>query len=159
MRIVSNLDFTPRRAEELARAISVEMGAPIDFARGSQVPCLPWHLKNFLKAFDRIEWMRPLGPHAPDNRIALEGIGVVGLITPWNWPMNQVKTPPFLPCVAVNIIAQVALKVIPALLAGCTCVLKPSEESPLSSALLAEVVHDAGDLAKFCSRVTFNHPR
>jgi aldehyde dehydrogenase (NAD+) len=74
-----------------------------------------------------MEWIRPLGPHAPNDRIALEPIGVVGLITPWNWPMNQVT-----------------LKVIPALLAGCTCVLKPSEESPLSSMLFAEFCHDAG---------------
>ena len=97
------------RAEEMARAISLEMGAPIDMARDSQAPCLPWHLNNFLTAFDDIQWVRPLGPHAPNDRIALEPIGVVGLITPWNWPMNQVT-----------------LKVIPALLAGCTCVLKPS---------------------------------
>jgi aldehyde dehydrogenase (NAD+) len=115
------------RAEEMAKAISLEMGAPIDMSRDSQAPCLPWHLKNFLTAFDHIEWVRPLGPHAPNDRIALEPIGVVGLITPWNWPMNQVT-----------------LKVIPALLAGCTCVLKPSEESPLSSMLFAEFVHDAG---------------
>ncbi|MDQ1849987.1 aldehyde dehydrogenase family protein [Gemmobacter fulvus] len=115
------------RAEEMAQAISIEMGAPIKLARESQAPCLPWHLKNFLTAFDQIEWVRPLGPHAPNDRIALEPIGVVGLITPWNWPMNQVT-----------------LKVIPALLAGCTCVLKPSEESPLSSMLFAEFVHDAG---------------
>lgn len=116
-----------KRAEEMAQAISMEMGAPIDMSRDSQAPCLPWHLKNFLTAFDHIEWVRPLGPHAPNDRIALEPIGVVGLITPWNWPMNQVT-----------------LKVIPALLAGCTCVLKPSEESPLSSMLFAEFVHDAG---------------
>jgi len=116
-----------RRKQELARAISLEMGAPIDMSRDDQAECLPWHLKNFLKAFDHIEWLRPLGPHAPDTRIALEPIGVVGLITPWNWPMNQVT-----------------LKVIPALLAGCTCVLKPSEESPLSSLLFAEFCHDAG---------------
>ncbi|MDT8857374.1 aldehyde dehydrogenase family protein [Paracoccaceae bacterium Fryx2] len=115
------------RADEMAAAISLEMGAPIDMARDSQAPCLPWHLKNFLTAFEQIEWVRPLGPHAPNDRIALEPIGVVGLITPWNWPMNQVT-----------------LKVIPALLAGCTCVLKPSEESPLSSLLFAEFVHDAG---------------
>ena len=115
------------RAEEMAKAISLEMGAPIDLARDSQAPCLPWHLKNFLTAFDHIEWIRPLGAHAPNDRITLEPIGVVGLITPWNWPMNQVT-----------------LKVIPALLAGCTCVLKPSEESPLSSMLFAEFVHDAG---------------
>ncbi len=75
----------------MAHAISIEMGAPIDLARNAQAACLPWHTKNFLKAFDSIEWIRPLGPHAPDDRIALEPIGVVGLITPWNWPMNQVR--------------------------------------------------------------------
>jgi aldehyde dehydrogenase (NAD+) len=115
------------RVEEMAEAISIEMGAPIDMARSSQAPCLPWHLENSLEAFKEIQWVRPLGPHAPNDRIALEPIGVVGLITPWNWPMNQVT-----------------LKVIPALLAGCTMVLKPSEESPLSSMLFAEFVHDAG---------------
>ena len=121
------LEQYERRKEEMAQAISLEMGAPIDMSRNDQAPCLPWHLKNFLKAFDHVEWVRPLGPHAPDTMIAMEPIGVVGLITPWNWPMNQVT-----------------LKVIPALLAGCTCVLKPSEESPLSSMLFAEFCHDAG---------------
>lgn len=115
------------RAEEMAQAISLEMGAPIDLAREQQAPCLPWHAGNFLTAFDEIEWVRPLGPHAPNDRISMEPIGVVGLITPWNWPMNQVT-----------------LKVIPALLAGCTIVMKPSEEAPLSSMLFAEFVHDAG---------------
>jgi len=115
------------RVEEMAHAISLEMGAPIDMARSSQAPCIPWHLTNSLDALKEIEWIRPLGPHAPNDRIALEPIGVVGLITPWNWPMNQVT-----------------LKVIPALLAGCTMVLKPSEEAPLSSLLFAEFVHDAG---------------
>jgi aldehyde dehydrogenase (NAD+) len=115
------------RKEDLARAISLEMGSPIDHARSQQATALPWHLKNFLTAFDHIEWIRPLGPHAPNDRIAMEPIGVVGLITPWNWPMNQVT-----------------LKVIPALLAGCTCVLKPSEEAPLSSMVFAEFCHDAG---------------
>ena len=125
--VVRILDQYERRKEDLAQAISMEMGAPIDMARDSQAPCLPWHLKNFLTAFDEIEWVRPLGPHAPDDRIVLEPIGVVGLITPWNWPMNQI-----------------ALKVIPALLAGCTCVLKPSEESPLDAMIFAEMCHDAG---------------
>ncbi|MDR0807759.1 MAG: aldehyde dehydrogenase family protein [Gemmobacter sp.] len=125
--VAAILEQYEARVEEMAQAISLEMGAPIKLARDSQAPCLPWHLKNFLHAFDRMEWVRPLGPHAPDDRIALEPIGVVGLITPWNWPMNQVT-----------------LKVIPALLAGCTCVLKPSEEAPLSSMLFAEFVHDAG---------------
>lgn len=125
--VAAILDQYERRKEELAQAISMEMGAPIDMARDAQAPCLPWHLKNFLTAFDQIEWIRPLGPHAPDDRIVLEPIGVVGLITPWNWPMNQI-----------------ALKVIPALLAGCTCVLKPSEEAPLNALIFAEMLHDAG---------------
>lgn len=115
------------RVEEMAEAISMEMGAPIDMARSSQAPCLPWHLETALDAFKEIAWIRPLGPHAPNDRIVMEPIGVVGLITPWNWPMNQVT-----------------LKVIPALLAGCTMVLKPSEEAPLSSLLFAEFVDDAG---------------
>lgn len=115
------------RKEELARAISLEMGAPIDLARNAQAPCLPWHLQGFLDAFDRIEWVRPFRTDVPHNRIALEPIGVVGLITPWNWPMNQVT-----------------LKVIPAILAGCTCVLKPSEQAPLSALLFAEFVDEAG---------------
>lgn len=115
------------REEEMAQAISLEMGAPIDMSRADQAPCLSWHLENFLTAFDEIEWIRPLRADTPNDRIALDPIGVVGLITPWNWPMNQVT-----------------LKVIPALLAGCTVVLKPSEEAPLSSLLFAEFVHDAG---------------
>lgn len=121
------LDEYERRKEELAAAISLEMGAPIDMARDSQAPCLPWHLKNFLRAFDQVEWLRPLGLHAPNDRIALQPIGVVGLITPWNWPINQI-----------------VLKVIPALLAGCTMVLKPSEESPLNAMIFAGFCHDAG---------------
>ena len=116
-----------KRAEEFAQAISMEMGAPIDFSRSDQATCLPWHLNNFLKAFDHLEWIKPLGPHAPGAVVAMEPIGVVGLITPWNWPVNQL-----------------ALKAIPAMLAGCTCVLKPSEESPLNAMLFAEFCHDAG---------------
>ena len=121
------LDQYERRLQEFAEAISMEMGAPIDFALSSQAPCLPWHTTNFLRAFDAIEWIRPLDPQSPDTAVAMEPIGVVGLITPWNWPVNQI-----------------ALKAIPALLAGCTCVLKPSEESPLNAMLFAEFCHDAG---------------
>jgi aldehyde dehydrogenase (NAD+) len=115
------------RVQEYAEAISMEMGAPIDFALSDQATCLPWHANNFLRAFEEIEWIRPLGDHAPGAAVALEPIGVVGLITPWNWPVNQI-----------------ALKAIPALLAGCTCVLKPSEESPLNAMIFAEFCHDAG---------------
>ncbi len=119
------------RLQEFAEVIALEMGAPIDFALSDQAPCLPWHTTNFLKAFEHIEWVRPLDPSAPKDKpqpaVALEPIGVVGLITPWNWPVNQI-----------------ALKAIPAMLAGCTCVLKPSEEAPLDAMMFAEFCHDAG---------------
>ncbi|SFV36803.1 aldehyde dehydrogenase family protein [Hyphomicrobium facile] len=127
-RIVSRiLEQYEARLAEYASVIAMEMGAPIDFALSDQAPCLPWHTGNFLKAFDKIEWIRPLGPHARRVAVTLEPIGVVGLITPWNWPVNQI-----------------ALKAIPAMLAGCCCVLKPSEEAPLNAMLFAEFCHDAG---------------
>jgi aldehyde dehydrogenase (NAD+) len=116
-----------RRAEEMAQAISREMGAPIDMALKSQVGAGSWHISNFITAFKNFEFVRPLGDHAPNDRIVMDPIGVVGLITPWNWPMNQVT-----------------LKVTPALLAGCTMVLKPSEIAPLSSMLFAEFIDEAG---------------
>ncbi len=125
--VAAILDQYNARLQEFAEAIAMEMGAPIDFALSDQAPCLPWHTNNFLRAFDHIEWVRPLGPQAPGAAVVLEPIGVVGLITPWNWPVNQI-----------------ALKAIPAMLAGCTCVLKPSEESPLNAMLFAEFCHDAG---------------
>lgn len=125
--VVRILEQYEARKQEFAEAVSMEMGAPIDFSLAEHVTCLPWHANNFLRAFDKMEWIKPLGAHAPGAMIALEPIGVVGLITPWNWPVNQL-----------------ALKVIPALLAGCTCVLKPSEESPLNAMLFAEFCHDAG---------------
>lgn len=115
------------RIEDMARAISLEMGAPLELARNAQAPAGAGHIRNFITAFKQLEWIRPVGAHAPNARISLQPIGVVGLITPWNWPMNQV-----------------ALKVTPAVLAGCTCVLKPSEEAPLSSLLWAEFMHEAG---------------
>ncbi len=115
------------RSEELARAMSLEMGAPLDMARGDQVGFGSWHIENFLSVARAFEFERMLGKHAPNDRILYEPVGVCGLITPWNWPMNQVT-----------------LKVIPALLAGCTMVLKPSEIAPLSSLLFAEIVHDSG---------------
>ncbi len=121
------LQIYQARAEEMAQAMSLEMGAPIDMARDQQVGAGTWHIQNFITAFQDFEFLRPLGPHAPNDRIALEPVGVVGLITPWNWPMNQVT-----------------LKAIPAMLAGCTMVLKPSEVAPLSSLLFAEFVDQAG---------------
>ncbi|PWK60066.1 aldehyde dehydrogenase family protein [Roseicyclus mahoneyensis] len=115
------------RAEDMAQAITAEMGAPIDWSRQQQVTSGDWHFEGFLAAAKEMEWDRPLGPHAPGERIFHEPIGVVALITPWNWPMNQI-----------------ALKVAPALLAGCTMVLKPSEVAPLSGLVFAEIVDAAG---------------
>jgi aldehyde dehydrogenase (NAD+) len=115
------------RAADMAQAISSEMGAPIDWSRQQQVTSGDWHFEGFIAAAKEMDWDRPLGPHAPGERIFHEPIGVVALITPWNWPMNQI-----------------ALKVAPALLAGCTMVLKPSEVSPLSGLVFAEIVDAAG---------------
>ncbi|MFB2531600.1 aldehyde dehydrogenase family protein [Paracoccus sp. p3-h83] len=123
-----------RRAAEMARMITLEMGAPQDMSLGDQVDAGISHISNFLTAFDDFQFIRPLGPQAPNTRIAQEPVGVVALITPWNWPMNQVT-----------------LKVIPAMLAGCTSVLKPSEIAPLSSHLFAEIVDEAG-----CPKGVFN---
>ncbi len=115
------------RSDEMAEAISLEMGAPIDMAKAQQAPAGAGHIKTFLRVAMGFQFERMLGEHAPNDRILYEPVGVCGLITPWNWPMNQVT-----------------LKVIPALLAGCTMVLKPSELSPLSAMLFAEYVHEAG---------------
>lgn len=121
------LEVYQRRANDIAQAISLEMGAPLDMALEKQASAGAYHIRNFITAFKEFDFTRPLGPHAPNDRINMDAIGVVGLITPWNWPMNQVT-----------------LKVIPALLAGCTMVLKPSEIAPLSSMLFAECVDEAG---------------
>ena len=121
------LEIYNTHSEEMAEAISTEMGAPIDYATSAQVTAGSWHIENFLMAIEDFDYIQALGDHAPNDRIAYEPVGVVGLITPWNWPMNQVT-----------------LKVIPALLAGCTMVLKPSEIAPLSSQVFAKIMHEAG---------------
>ncbi|SFT35620.1 aldehyde dehydrogenase family protein [Sedimentitalea nanhaiensis] len=115
------------RTEDLAQAMSAEMGAPIDMARSQQVGAGAWHLSNFIKAAKAFEFDRPLGDHAPNDRIIHEAVGVAALITPWNWPMNQIT-----------------LKVGAAAIAGCTMVLKPSEQSPLNAMVFAEMMHEAG---------------
>jgi aldehyde dehydrogenase (NAD+) len=84
------LEVYTRRADEMAAAISKEMGAPIDLARNSQVTAGTWHMEGFLRAAKAFEWEHPLGDWAPGERILHEPIGVCALITPWNWPMNQV---------------------------------------------------------------------
>ena len=121
------LEVFNARAEEMAQATAMEMGAPIDFARGSQVPSGTWHLKNFIRAAKGFQFERPLGDHAPNDRIIYEAVGVAALITPWNWPQNQIT-----------------LKVGAAAIAGCTMVLKPSEQSPINAMIFAECMHEAG---------------
>ncbi|RMH48661.1 MAG: aldehyde dehydrogenase family protein [Alphaproteobacteria bacterium] len=121
------LEIYNARADEMAEAISLEMGAPIDMAREQQVPAGSWHTRNFIRALKDFAFERPLGPHAPEDRILMDPVGVVAAITPWNWPMNQVT-----------------LKVVPALGVGCTVVLKPSEVAPLSALLFAEMIDEAG---------------
>ncbi|WP_298562342.1 aldehyde dehydrogenase family protein [uncultured Aliiroseovarius sp.] len=116
-----------RRAEDLAQAMSLEMGAPIDLSRSSQVGSGSWHIKNFIRAFKDFEFDKMLSERAPNDRLLYEPIGVTALITPWNWPMNQVT-----------------LKVVAAAAAGCTMVLKPSEVAPLSSIVWSEIMDEAG---------------
>ncbi len=121
------IDIYQTRTEDLAQAMSAEMGAPIDMARSQQVGAGLFHLMNFVRAAKSFQFEKPLGDHAPNDRIIHEAVGVAALITPWNWPMNQIT-----------------LKVGAAAIAGCTMVLKPSEESPLDAIIFAEMMHEAG---------------
>ena len=114
-----------KRWEEVAKAITLEMGAPKDFSMKMQASAGASHIKSFIKYLKEFNFEKTLGDHAKDQKILYEPKGVCALITPWNWPMNQV-----------------CLKVIPALAAGCTMVLKPSELAPLSSMILAEMIDE-----------------
>src|SRR6185503_2374168 len=111
------------RLGEIAQTISSEMGAPITLAKAAQAPSGLGHLKQTLAVLKAFPFVEARGT----TRIYREPVGVCGLITPWNWPMNQ-------------IMCQVA----PALAAGCTMVLKPSEIAPLSGIMAAKVLHEAG---------------
>ena len=112
------------RYDEMVRAISTEMGAPYDLSFDAQAECGPGHLKETVKAARAMEWERQIGS---TGRLFHEPIGVAVLITPWNWPINQL-----------------AAKIGPALVVGCTMVLKPSEVAPLSAQLFAEFIDEAG---------------
>lgn len=112
------------RLEEMAQAISTEMGAPITMARNAQADCGIGHIKAFITAL-KAQPEREILPNT--DLLIREPIGVCGLITPWNWPINQIVQ-----------------KVVPALAIGATCILKPSEYTPLSAKLFAEFVHQAG---------------
>jgi aldehyde dehydrogenase (NAD+) len=125
------------RADSFAQAISLEMGAAMATARGAQVQSAAAHIRvarDILGSF-------PFVAHRGDMAIVREAIGVCGLITPWNWPLYQITA-----------------KVGPALAAGCTVVLKPSELSPLSAFLFAEVMRDAGIPAGVFNLVNGNGP-
>ncbi|MBP0579938.1 aldehyde dehydrogenase family protein [Labrys sp. LIt4] len=118
------LEVYKRRYEEMAQTITLELGAPISMSRAQQADVGVGHLQGFIDALRHLKNRETL----PNGDVVLrEPIGVCGLITPWNWPINQI-----------------ALKVVPALATGSTCVLKPSEFTPLNALLYAEMVEEAG---------------
>ena len=110
------------KMDEMAETISQEMGAPLGLSRGTQAPVGLWHFSEIVKVLEHFKFEELKG----STLMRKEPIGVCGLITPWNWPMNQI-----------------ACKVAPALAAGCTMVLKPSELAPLSAYLFAQILHEA----------------
>lgn len=112
-----------RRYEEMAQIISAEMGCPITLSREQQTGGALAHFAFTMKCLKTFEFDRQLG----NTLVTKEPVGVCGMITPWNWPVNQI-----------------ACKVAAALAAGCTMVLKPSEIAPISAALLADILHEAG---------------
>lgn len=112
-----------QRKDEVAEAISKEMGAPITMSKADQAAVGTIHFKSALKALKEFTFEEKKG----EIILRYEPIGICGLITPWNWPMNQV-----------------AVKVAPALAAGCTIILKPSEIAPLDAMMLAEIIDEAG---------------
>ncbi len=111
------------RTEELAVAIAREVGMPLKMARSVQVGGPAWHWGNFAKVARDFEWEKKVG----NSMVVREPIGVVGCITPWNFPLSQIT-----------------LKIAPAMVAGCTVVLKPSEIAPVNAMILAEIIHEAG---------------
>ncbi len=117
------IEIYRERIEEMAETISMEMGAPQWLARAAQAPAGLAHLMEITKVLKTFQFEE----HKGATLMRKEPIGVCGLITPWNWPMNQV-----------------CCKVAPALAAGCTMVLKPSEIAPLSAYLFAKILDEAG---------------
>ncbi len=115
-----------KRWSDITDAIIQEMGAPKDFASKLQTGTGASHTKSFIRYLKEFEFEKPLGEHAKNQRLIYEPKGVCALITPWNWPINQVT-----------------LKVIPALASGCTMILKPSELAPLSAMIIAELIDEA----------------
>lgn len=116
-----------RRSEEMAALISKEMGAPITLASGNQVKIGLAHIRTFASLLRSYSFEHFLRLDTQHDRILHEPIGICALITPWNWPMNQI-----------------AQKVAAALAAGCTSILKPSEQAPLSATLFTQMIDEAG---------------
>jgi aldehyde dehydrogenase (NAD+) len=111
------------KMEEMAETISLEMGAPLSLSQSAQAPVGMWHFSAALKVLQNVQFDELKGT----TLMRKEPVGVCGLITPWNWPMNQITC-----------------KVAPALAAGCTMVLKPSEIAPLSAYLFAQILDESG---------------
>lgn len=130
-----------KRKGEMGEAISLEMGAPIDMANTSQAGCGTHHIADAITTLKNYQFDNPLLERSNENQIWMQAIGVVALITPWNWPINQI-----------------AIKVAPALAAGCTMVLKPSEIAPLSAHLFAEMIDEAGFPAGVFNLLNGNGP-
>jgi aldehyde dehydrogenase (NAD+) len=112
-----------KRKQDIAQAVSDEMGAPMGWALNAQAAAGENHMASTIKALEEFEFEEQRG----GTRVVREGIGVVGLITPWNWPLNQI-----------------VCKVAPAIAAGCTMILKPSEIAPISGIIFSEVIHASG---------------
>ena len=119
------LKIYKKRFNEMAKAMSMEMGSPIDYAISTHASSGQSHLEDFILRLKNFKFEENFDSKS-NNRICYEPIGVCGLITPWNWPINQI-----------------ALKVIPALSTGCTMILKPSEIAPISAMLFAEMIDEA----------------
>jgi len=117
------IDGYQKRSEALAHAVHQEMGAPLSLARSAHVPAGLGHLVRALEVLMSYRFEHQLSA----SLVIREPIGVCGLITPWNWPLNQL-----------------ICKVAPALAVGCTLVLKPSERAPLSALIFADILHEAG---------------
>ena len=117
------LEVYQSRYDEIAETISSEMGAPLWLSKAAQAATGAGHFGTFMEVLKNYNFDEDKGT----TRLRKEPVGVCGLITPWNWPINQI-----------------ACKVAPALAAGCTMVLKPSEVSPLNAIIFAEVLHEAG---------------
>jgi aldehyde dehydrogenase (NAD+) len=134
----SILEVYQKRSGDLAAALTEEMGAPAALASGFQVGLGVGHLAKTIEVLENFSFEQRRGA----TLVVKEAIGVCGLITPWNWPMNQIS-----------------VKVFPALATGCTMVLKPSEKSPFTGQIFAEILAAAGVPAGVFNLVQGDGPR